>query len=229
MNLKRMKRHTENPGAPIWLVGDSDPKNWSKDLSEPLDSRHPARHNIWSPILLGLNSRLYSRRGRILNEQNIYVRNAVGRVENKPMPSAITWDKDARRSLSWFRRTLTSHKPLLVFTFGSFAFEFLLRAIGNEGPRPFRHWTTIELGNSFREAIRRFDLNGTNLLPLLHTSIARRHFLKAHENYTGSPDGNYFTYVADQLADKLAEIPDDCGIWAPCTKLSCFQSDQINQ
>jgi hypothetical protein len=46
-----MKPLVGDPDFPIWLLGDSNPKGWQSVLETPLDPRHPARHNIWTPVL----------------------------------------------------------------------------------------------------------------------------------------------------------------------------------
>ena len=209
-----MKRHTGNPQAPIWLIGDSEPKNQSGSLTEPLDPRHPARHNIWTSILLRLNSELYLRAGRNLDEDQLYVRNAVGSPGLKPAGAALEWCQNTRRAVSWFQKTLATESPVAVFTFGSFAFEFLRRASCYEDPRPFRSWTTSRLGESFRKSVDDFDPSGVNVFPLLHVSIARGHYLTAHRHYTGRARGNYFNYVAKALSGPFMEIPKCSAIWA---------------
>lgn len=46
-----MKKDIENKAFNIWLLGDSNPKNWDSILETPLDPRHPARHSIWTPVI----------------------------------------------------------------------------------------------------------------------------------------------------------------------------------
>ena len=51
-----MNRDSGSRNFPIWLIGDSSPAEWEAYLVDPLDSKHPARHNIWTPILGGAMS-----------------------------------------------------------------------------------------------------------------------------------------------------------------------------
>ena len=46
-----MKKETGNPRFPIWLLADSEPDGWRDRLDDPLDKRHPIRHNIWTSVL----------------------------------------------------------------------------------------------------------------------------------------------------------------------------------
>jgi hypothetical protein len=55
----------------IWLLGHSYPEAWVHVLNEPLDPRHPTRHNIWTPVLDRLQERvsqmlLQNRQKRVL-------------------------------------------------------------------------------------------------------------------------------------------------------------------
>lgn len=72
-----MDRETGDPHFPIWLLGDSNPRNWENHLKTPLDPRHPARHNIWTPILDEIQDRLFRRLRMRLDTSKMYIRNAI--------------------------------------------------------------------------------------------------------------------------------------------------------
>lgn len=57
-----MEAYTGAPRFPVWLVADSEPKNWHKLLLTPLDPRHPARHNIWTSVLEYMQEALYEQK-----------------------------------------------------------------------------------------------------------------------------------------------------------------------
>lgn len=198
-----MNRDSGSMKSPIWLIGDSSPTNWEKDLDDPLDSKHPARHNIWTPILEGIQSRLYASTHKRLRTDDIYIRNAVHLASEKPHANALDWSPDLEAETSEWARLLGSCSPRMVFTFGSFAFEFARRS-REETPRPYRHWTTVQLGQEFRRRIAAFTKPGICVIPLLHVSIARRHFLKSHKAFTEMEDGNYFDYAAREIAGCLS-------------------------
>ena len=198
-----MNRDSGSRSFPIWLIGDSSPKNWEADLVDPLDSKHPARHNIWTPILEGIQSHLYASMRKRLRTDDIYIRNAVHRASEKPGGTALEWSFDLEAETSELARLLDSHSPKLVLTFGSFAFEFARRS-QEETPRPFRYWSTVRLGQEFRRRIVAFAQPDITLIPLLHVSIARRYFLKSHKAFTEMEDGNYFDYVAREIAGCLS-------------------------
>ena len=171
-------------------------------VTGPLDSRHPARHNIWTPVLEGIQSRLYASGRKRLPTDDLYVRNAIHDPSKKPCGHETEWPallEETRELSSLF----DSHAPKLVFSFGAFAFEFSRRGCGESQRRAFRHWTTEELGREFRLRMRKFAPQNVNLVPLLHVSIARGQFLRSHKDFTQMEDGNYFDYVGQRVADCL--------------------------
>ena len=198
-----MNRDAGSPSFPIWLIGDSSPANWEADLVDPLDSRHPARHNIWTPILDGIQSHLYASTRKRLYTDEIYIRNAVHNASQKPGATAREWSCDLEAETRELARLLKSHSPKLVFSLGAFAFEFARRSRDDTPHRPFNHWSTARLGQEFRRRLRAFSQGDIALIPLLHVSIARRHFLKSHKAFTQMEDGNYFDYVAQEIASCL--------------------------
>ena len=76
---------------PIWLIGDFSPANWEANLDDPLDGRHPARHNIWTPILEGVQSRLYASMRKRLSTNGLYIRNAAHCRSKKPPDTSLQW------------------------------------------------------------------------------------------------------------------------------------------
>ena len=200
-----MNRDSGSKNFPIWLIGDSSPANWEADLVDPLDSRHPARHNIWTPILEGIQSHLYGSTRKRLRTDDIYIRNAVHHASEKPRANALEWSFDLEAETSEMARLLDSYSPKLVFSFGAFAFEFARRSRDDSPHRPFNHWSTARLGQEFRRQIVEFTKPAITLIPLLHVSIARRHFLQSHKAFTQMEDGNYFEYVAREIASCLSK------------------------
>lgn len=204
----------------IWLIGDSPPKNWHDRLKVPLDSRHPARHNIWTPVLDMLQQTVF-RDGLRLDSERLYVRNAVDSPDLiDPERAQWNWD-DLAPALTKLGELLAENRPRLVLSFGAFACEMVCRArrkgLAVHGDdRAVNCWTTKELGATFRQAVHQYDPAGVNHLPLLHVSIARRHFLSAHKHFCPASDEkepNYFEYVGSELGELLLKYMKDEPIW----------------
>ena len=194
-----MLRESGDRNSSIWLIGDSSPERWREWLHEPLDSRHPARHNIWTPVLEGIQKQVFCNDGRRVDDSQLYVRNAVHNREDKPHHNAKDWGSKLLEETNDFGKLLEKYKPPLVFTFGAFAFEFARRSLTREPKEGFSYWNTKRLGDEFRCSIREFQPRRVNLFPLLHVSIARGQFLKSHNNFTGENNGNYFDVVAGEI------------------------------
>ena len=188
---------------PIWLIGDSSPARWEADLDDPLDSRHPARHNIWTPILDGMQSHLYSSIRARLDTDDLYIRNAVHYAREKPGGQLIEWSSRLEEEIRELGRLLVAHSPMLVLSFGAFAFEFARRSRDEIPKRAFGYWSTERLGRQFRQRMEEFTTDEINLVPLLHVSIARRYFLESHRKFTQVEGGNYFEHVAQEIAECL--------------------------
>ncbi|MCY3883976.1 MAG: hypothetical protein OXG24_03570 [Gammaproteobacteria bacterium] len=200
-----MERESGSRDSPIWLIGDSAPAKWESQLKVPLDSRHPTRHNIWTPILEGIQSHLFSRIPARLDITGLYIRNAVHQQSQKPVSTRIEWSSLLETEIITLGRMLTTHAPALVLSFGGFAFEFARRSLDKVQERSISYWSAKRLGEEFSEGLRTFNVEEINLVPLLHASIARGKFLTIHDHFTQTEGGNYFESVAREIGDCLLE------------------------
>lgn len=207
-----MRREDGSRKFPIWLIGDSEPAKWADVLDSPLDPRHPARHNIWTPILDGIQEQVFLADRRRVDTTQLYVRNAIQDYQDKRANSALKWQPKLLKEVCDFGTLLAVHTPIMVFTFGRFAFEFARRSLKENTERKYKHWTMIELGREFNQRVEDFDPEKINILPLLHRSIASQ-FIKGHKDFTGKEGGNYFNYTAEKIASLLLEHKDKLAIW----------------
>lgn len=202
-----MERECGNREFPIWLIGDSEPKHWAEKLDHPLDPKHPARHSIWTPILDGIQERVFRCCRSRVDVSELYIRNAVKGPSDKPKPGSKNWDESTvlRESLKELTTILETYNPPLVLSFGAFAFEFVRRSLNEAEQKPHKCWSAKALGEEFGNRACDFSPDTTNLLPLLHVSIARGKFLEAHKYFTGQEEKNYFEHVAPVIADILVK------------------------
>ena len=207
-----MRREYGSRKFPIWLIGDSAPEKWADVLDSPLDPRHPVRHNIWTPILDGIQEQVFLADRRRVNTTQLYVRNAVQDHQDKQANSALKWQPKLLKEVCDFGALLAGYTPRMVFTFGQFAFEFARRSLKENPERKYTHWTTKALGQEFNQRVEDFDPGKINILPLLHRSIASL-FFEAHKDFTGKEGGNYFNYTAEKIASLLLEHKDKLAIW----------------
>jgi hypothetical protein len=203
-----MQESSGDPRSRLWLVADSPPPQWETLLREPLDPRHPARHNIWTPIADVIQEEAYQKKGWRMDEGKIYVRNAVSSATAKPERNADAWGPETSRHLTALAALAKTERPPLIVTFGAFAFEFVRRFLGEAETRRFGHWTTKTMGEQMRRRMGEFSPDRTNILPALHATIARGRFLESHRDYCAGLDDNYFLHVGQQLSKVLIDHAD---------------------
>lgn len=210
------------PEYKIWLIGDSNPDCEIK-IKYPLDKKHPVRHNIWTSVLDEIqdyiyrnccNQGIYPKR---LNTNNIYVRNAVENKYHRAYPSSLRWTKiELNQKLNGLSKLIREKKPIIIFTFGQFSYEFVRRANGEKINYPYEHWTKKLLGSEFRNSLSSFDVIGkVNIIPLLHGVISQGDFTGAGEAFIGSKEikCSYFEYVGSLIGAKLVEFQNELDIW----------------
>lgn len=210
-----MNRESGCKNSPIWLLGDSNPKGWAKDLDVPLDPRHPARHNIWTPILEGIQECVFLSDRLRVDTSRFYTRNAVQNADIRLGSGRVEWTPELNQEISCYSELLRINKPRIVFSFGAFAFEFARRSL-QKGlqPRGVSHWSVKRLGEEFRVSTDNFDRRDVNIVPLLHAVIARQ-FQRCHEDFTDREHANYFSYTACKIAELLVEHQKELDIWVP--------------
>ena len=208
-----MNRDAGSKSFPIWLIADSSPPRWEEHLRQPLDPRHPARHNIWTPILEGIQSHLFQAARSSIDTTDLYVRNAVHSAADKPPYRRSDWPSHLTAETRVLSGLVARHHPRLLLTFGAFACEFTRRSLDRGPPRAVSHWTSIALGNEFRRSIEHFHPMRIEILPLLHVSIARGRFLQGHRNFTGQEHANSFDYAAREIAALLLVHRDEYAVW----------------
>jgi hypothetical protein len=208
-----MRKEAGDPECEIWLLGDSNPKNWASILDTPLDPRHPARHNIWTPVLDVIQDTVFRTCGERVDTSSLYVRNAIESPYEKPPSNTAQWGPTVAEEISDFGKAIGTHQPKLLLSFGAFAFEFARRSLDEQPSRRYSYWGAKELGMEFRERVERFDPTSTNLLPLLHVSISRGHFIQAHEQFSGQEGANYFQFVGMRIADIFLDHRHELPVW----------------
>ena len=204
----------EQLSRPIWLLADSLPKKYAGTLKEALNPRHPTRHSIWTPIWNEIQEAVYLPDKRRVDSDRLCIMNAV-KTEADCEPD---WDFCSTRMqdrIALFGRKVAHSEPCLILTFGRRAFCFALLARGMKPQHRPGAWTCDLLGREFRNAIANFAMTKTNVIPLLHASIARGKWIEAHEGFTGQSNGNYFEFTGRQLGSLLKEHARNLAIWVP--------------
>ena len=108
-----------------------------------------------------------------------------------------------------FRELVQEHQPKILISFGAFPYEFVRRVYEIKPEKGPKYWGNCYLGDEFANAIENFDINKTNMIPLLRRVMASGKFIEDH-NCIGE---NYFNYIGTKIAEKLIENKDTLNIW----------------
>ena len=208
-----MIREIGSRNFPLWLLGDSNPKNWGDALESPLDPRHPARHSIWTPIVDVIQDKVYRNSRLRMDTSEFFIRNAIGDPKNKPAGNQVAWPEPVREEILYFRSLAKQYLPKAIFCFGAFSYEFARRVMIETHEYPHGHRGARRLGEDFRRRVAQFNPNRTAIFPLLHVTIARGKFIQSHQYFTDQPNGNYFDHVGSILADLFITYNDELRIW----------------
>ncbi|NOW92382.1 hypothetical protein BCD91_004405 [Clostridium beijerinckii] len=212
-----MERDTGNIKFPIWIIGDSEPDRWKDSLSTPFDPRHPIRHNIITSVFDVVQDSIFRNSGKRVDTSKIYIRNAVSEASSKPARNELLWNIKLNNEIMMLKSLLSKNNPVLILTFGAFAYEFTRRAFDKEVHK-YNYWTTERLGDEFRKNTSNMQGSNPIIIPLLHRSIAGGHFIKSHENYCKNIGANYFDFVGTEIANVTMKILYDSDIWVTISK-----------
>ena len=192
-----MKRESGERSCPIWVV---------------FNPKHPISHDNWTPVLDEIQDKVYRKFKTRIESSDIYFRYAVR--DASVVPNTLNWwGAEVVQEIESFREIAINHKPILLFSLGAFAFEFLRRVYNIKPEKGPKAWSNSNLGEEFERSMENFDINKTNIIPLLHRVGASASFIDT-DNYFCRKDGeNYYRYVGTRLADKIIENKDRLDIW----------------
>lgn len=192
-----MMRESGERSYPIWIL---------------YNPKHPISHDNWTPVLDEIQDKVYREMNTRIETANIYFRHAVR--DSNIVPNTLNWwGPEVTKEIELFREIAFEYKPRILFSLGAFAYEFLRRVYEIKPEKGPKSWSTSNLGDEFERSIESFDINKTNMIPLLHRVGASANFIDTH-NYFCRKDGeNYYRYVGTKLAEKIIENKDRLNIW----------------
>jgi hypothetical protein len=199
-----MKRESGEKSYPIWVL---------------FNPKHPINHDNWTPVLDEIQDKVYREMNTRIETTDIYFRNAVS--DSRIVPNTLNWwGPEVAKEIELFREIAFEYKPRILFSLGAFAFEFIRRVYEIKPEKGPKAWSTSNLGDEFGRSIESFDINKTNIIPLLHRVGASANFIDT-ANYFSRKDGeHYYRYVGTTLAEKIIENKDRLNIWINQTPVS---------
>lgn len=201
----KIKRETGEKSYPIWLL---------------FNPKHPAiRHYIWTPVLAEIQDKVFRELHTRINTTNMYIRNVVS--NSGIVPNTLNWwGTEVSNEIELLRELVNEHQPKILISFGAFPFEFVRRVYEIRPEKGPKAWGTSNLGDEFGRAMKSFDINRTNRIPLLRRVVDSGKFIeedpdlhKEDEDHYFEEVDNYFHFVGSKIAEKIIEHKDSLDIW----------------
>ncbi|KJR46851.1 Uracil phosphoribosyltransferase [Desulfosporosinus sp. I2] len=190
---EKIPRESGERTFPIWLL---------------FNPKHPVvRHYIWKLVLAEIQDKLYRELHTRIDTTNIYIRNAVS--DSRIVPNTVNWwGSEVATEIDQFREIIIEHQPRILISFGSFPFEFVRRAYKSSPEKGPKYWCASTLGDEFVKSIEKFDINKTNIIPLLRRVTESDKFIENHTYFA-----SYYHYVGTKIAEQIIENKDSLNIW----------------
>lgn len=181
--------------SPIWLV---------------FNPKHPLVSNyIWLPVLTEMQDKIFAELHTRIDTTHIYKRNVVSDSADIPI-TENWWGSQINTEIEEFRALALEHKPKIIISFGAFPYEFLRRAFRVGPKKGPKAWTNSKLEDEFGKSIQDFDINKTNLIPLLRRmSLSGKYKEEHNRDYFEKNIHN----VSRKMAEKIIENRNHLKIW----------------
>ena len=195
---ENIKRELGKRTYPIWLL---------------INPKYPAvRYDIWRPILDEIQDRVFRELQTRIDTSNIYIRNAVS--DGGIVPNTLNWwGKEVAKEIEFYREFVHEHKPKMLISFGAFPYEFARRVYEVKPEKGPKAWSSLILRNEFEKSMENFDINQTNMIPLLRRVIATDKFVENQNFMYQSDSETYFQHIGAKIAEKIIENKDKLDIW----------------
>lgn len=202
-----------NRDFPIWLISDMEVSNMNVDIKGAFDYRLPMRHIIFTSVLNKIQDYVF-RAGKLrIDTSTLYYYNSLPKNISKPNINDVIWSAELLSELEVLKQLIETHQPKVIFTFGTYSFESLRRINHIASHRSYGSWTTKDLGDAFRQSTSCFNINHTNVIPLLDRSITGWRFLESHNEFTAMVNGDYYDFTGKVIAEILFEHKEALDIW----------------
>ncbi|SHI38678.1 hypothetical protein [Desulfosporosinus lacus] len=135
-----------------------------------------------------------------IDTSNIYIRSAVS--DCGIVPSSLNWwGNEVASEIKLLRKIILEYNPKLLISFGGFPYEFLRRVFEIKPKKGPKYWSPSILKNEFDRSINNFDVDHTNIIPLLRRIIPN--------------DGTeqYFQYAGTNISERIIQNKDSLEIW----------------
>ena len=192
---------------------DRDSGDWTYPIWLLVNPKYPAVVNdIWRHVLDEIQDKVYREIHSRIDTTNIYIRSVVS--DCGIVPNTLNWwGNEVASEIKMFREILLEYNPKILISFGAFPFEFVRRVFEIKPEKGPKYWSASILRNEFETSIKNFDVNQTNMIPLLRRVIASDKFIETHNYFSGNDSGQYFHYVGKKISERIIQNKESLNIW----------------
>jgi hypothetical protein len=194
--VEKAKTESGNRASHIWLL---------------VNPKYPSiRPDIWIPILEVIQDRVYRKLHKIIDIENIFIKNTVSDL-GIVSRNSVSWSKEISQDIMALRESILEYRPKMVITFGTMIYELLNRICEVRSEKDFMYWSTTNLRHEFDRSLENFDITRINRIPLPSRIMTRGKFI---EDWISWEDcENYFREIGTKIADKVIENNELLNIW----------------
>ncbi len=191
-------RDSGNKTYPIWLV--VNPKYLA------------VVNDIWRHVLDEIQDKVYREIHARIDTTNIYIRSVVS--DCGIVPNTLNWwGNEVATEIKTLRELVLEHNPKILISFGAFPFEFVRRVFEIKPEKGPKYWSASNLRGEFETSIKNFDVNQTNMIPLLRRVIASDKRIETQNYFSGNESEQYFHHAGTKIADRIIQNKDSLNIW----------------
>ena len=196
--VDRWNTESGDKSYPIWLL---------------LNPKYPAViYDIWNPILYEIQDKVYRKLHARIDTKNIYIKNTVSNIGLEPNNSTGRSEEVSQEMVA-LRESILEHQPKIIITFGTITSEFIRRIFEKRPEIGPQYWSTTNLDYEFDRSIANFDVNQTNMIPLLRRIMKKSKLIDERDYFSWEDNENYFREVGTKIAERIIENRDSLKIW----------------
>jgi len=193
-----VNRDSGNKTYPIWLL---------------INPKYPTViNNIWRHVLDEIQDKVYREIHSRIDTTDIYVRSVV--CDCGIVPNTLNWwGSEVTSEIKLFRELLLEYNPKILVTFGGFPYEFVRRVFESKPQKGPKYWSIDIIRDEFKNSIINFEVNKTNVIPLLRKVNSSNQLIEASNSYSRNETERYFHFVGTKISEMLIKNKDSLTIW----------------
>ncbi|WP_289710876.1 hypothetical protein [Desulfosporosinus nitroreducens] len=183
---------------PIWLL---------------INPKYPSVINdIWRHVLDEMQDKVYREIHSRIDTNNIYIRSVVG--DCGIVPNSLNWwGNEVASEIESLRKIILEYNPKILISFGGFPFEFLRRVFEIKPQKGPKYWNSSILRGEFDKSIKSFDVNHTNLIPLLRRVVPNEKSIETPVYFNHYDSEQYFQYAGTKISERIIQNKNSLKIW----------------